>query len=203
MTLSLEWIDDREGGGGAREEAWVDTLETLLRIAGQQEGMARGIVTLTFTDDEGIRDLNRQYRGIDKPTDVLSFSLLEGEEPDIRYDGEYETAVDAGAAGEAGDAGEDGGTSEDDAGSAQTWRDVDSGAEEIDIFADLLGDVIISVPRAEAQAAEYGHSFERELGFLFVHGFLHLLGYDHADEEQEKEMFAIQEAVLQEAGLLR
>jgi probable rRNA maturation factor len=181
MTLSLEWIDEREGGAGSKEEQWMDILEKLLHIAGRREEITDGIVTLTLTDDKGIQELNRQYRGLDKPTDVLSFSLVEGEEPNIQFNDEYEASED-GVEGE------------------QSW------ADEADIgnpYADLLGDIVISVPRAEAQAADYGHSLERELGFLFVHGFLHLLGYDHGDEELEREMFAKQDEVLQEAGLTR
>jgi len=178
MTLSLEWIDEREGGAGEREEKWMDLLEKLLVVAGRKEEVERGIVTLTLTDDEGIRELNRQYRGLDKPTDVLSFSMLEGEQADIRYEDEYESSEEEGGG----------------------WEDEGQAG---DPFSDLLGDIVISVPRAEAQAAEYGHSFERELGFLFVHGFLHLLGYDHGNEEEEKAMFAKQEEVLQEAGLTR
>ncbi|MFB9280050.1 rRNA maturation RNase YbeY [Cohnella cellulosilytica] len=178
MTLSLEWIDEREGGAGQREEQWMEALEKLLAIAGRKEEVERGIVTLTLTDDEGIRELNRQYRDLDKPTDVLSFSLLEGEQADIRYEDEYESSAEG----------------------EESWEDDDKAG---DPFSDLLGDIVISVPRAEAQAAEYGHSFERELGFLFVHGFLHLLGYDHGDEEEERLMFAKQEEVLREAGLVR
>jgi len=178
MTLSLEWIDEREGGAGEREEKWMDLLEKLLRVAGEKEDVKRGIVTLTLTDDEGIRELNRQYQGLDKPTDVLSFSMIEGEQANIRYEDEYESSEEG----------------------ADDWRDEDQAG---DPFSDMLGDIVISVPRAEAQAEEYGHSFERELGFLFVHGFLHLLGYDHGDEEQESEMFAKQEEVLLEAGLTR
>jgi probable rRNA maturation factor len=75
--------------------------------------------------------------------------------------------------------------------------------EELDQFPNMLGDIIISVPRAQAQAEEYGHSLERELGFLVVHGFLHLLGYDHGTEAEEREMFGRQEEVLQKIGLTR
>ncbi|GAF65954.1 rRNA maturation RNase YbeY [Alkalihalobacillus trypoxylicola] len=67
----------------------------------------------------------------------------------------------------------------------------------------VLGDIIIAVPRLEEQAKEYGHSFERELGFLVVHGFLHLLGYDHETEEEEKRMFSKQESILENYGLTR
>jgi probable rRNA maturation factor len=67
----------------------------------------------------------------------------------------------------------------------------------------VLGDIIISIPKAIEQAEEYGHSFLRELGFLAVHGFLHLLGYDHMTEEDEKEMFTLQKEILDEYGLKR
>jgi probable rRNA maturation factor len=67
----------------------------------------------------------------------------------------------------------------------------------------VLGDIIISVPKAIEQAEEYGHSFLRELGFLAVHGFLHLLGYDHMTAEEEKEMFTLQKDILGEYGLKR
>ena len=81
------------------------------------------------------------------------------------------------------------------------------GEGEIEILdADIpsmLGDIIISVQRATEQAEAYAHSFERELCFLAVHGFLHLLGYDHGTEKQEKEMFGLQESILQAFGLKR
>jgi probable rRNA maturation factor len=67
----------------------------------------------------------------------------------------------------------------------------------------VLGDIIISIPKAIEQAEEYGHSFLRELGFLAVHGFLHLLGYDHMTEKDEKEMFTLQKEILDEYGLER
>lgn len=67
----------------------------------------------------------------------------------------------------------------------------------------VLGDIIISVPKAMEQAEEYGHPFVRELGFLAVHGFLHLLGYDHMTEEEEKEMFSLQKEILNDYGLAR
>ncbi|UOR12276.1 rRNA maturation RNase YbeY [Halobacillus amylolyticus] len=67
----------------------------------------------------------------------------------------------------------------------------------------MLGDIVVSVDKAKEQAEDYGHSLERELGFLALHGFLHLLGYDHIDEADEKEMFARQEEILHEYGLKR
>ncbi|MFS0861601.1 rRNA maturation RNase YbeY [Fredinandcohnia sp. 179-A 10B2 NHS] len=81
------------------------------------------------------------------------------------------------------------------------------GEGEIEIIgADLptvLGDIIISIPRAKEQAEEYGHSFIRELGFLAVHGFLHLLGYDHESKDEEEIMFSKQKEILEAYGLKR
>ncbi|MNI23890.1 Endoribonuclease YbeY [compost metagenome] len=116
---------------------------------------------------------------MDKPTDVLSFAMQEFGEDELEI--VYEEDEDGEEELEPGEQDED----------------------NEDSFIEPLGDIIISVPRAIAQAEEYGHSVERELGFLFVHGFLHLIGYDHQSEEAEKEMFAKQEQVLQEAGLTR
>jgi len=67
----------------------------------------------------------------------------------------------------------------------------------------MLGDIVISVPTAKRQAKEYGHSLEREIAFLAVHGFLHLIGYDHMTEEEETEMFSRQNAILEQIGLTR
>ncbi|MFT8320500.1 MAG: rRNA maturation RNase YbeY [Bacillus sp. (in: firmicutes)] len=67
----------------------------------------------------------------------------------------------------------------------------------------MLGDIIISIDKAHEQALEYGHSYKRELGFLSVHGFLHLLGYDHLTKEEEDVMFSLQKEILDEFGLKR
>ena len=81
------------------------------------------------------------------------------------------------------------------------------GEDEIQIIGDemprVLGDIVISIPKAHEQAEEYNHSFMRELGFLTVHGFLHLLGYDHETSEDEKEMFTRQKDILEQYGLSR
>lgn len=166
MTMVLEWLDERESGAEPPAERWIPLLERLLELAAEEEGVGDGVVSLTFTDDEGIRELNRQFRGVDKPTDVLSFPLREAgaDEPAIVWDDDGPDAAEGG---------------------------------------EPLGDIVISLPRALAQAAEYGHSPEREIGFLFVHGFLHLLGYDHDTAEREREMFDRQERVLAKAGLTR
>jgi probable rRNA maturation factor len=131
-------------------------VEQVLSRAGTEMGQA-GEVSVTFVSDEEIHALNLEYRGVDRPTDVLSFSQLEGEQELAFPDG-----VPA-----------------------------------------LLGDIVISVPTALHQAEEYGHTLQREVAFLLVHGFLHLIGYDHQDEESEQEMIRIQESVLGNLGLAR
>ncbi|MEH7341310.1 rRNA maturation RNase YbeY [Priestia megaterium] len=81
------------------------------------------------------------------------------------------------------------------------------GEDEMQVIGDelprVLGDIVISIPKAHEQAEEYNHSFMRELGFLTVHGFLHLLGYDHETSEDEKEMFTRQKDILEQYGLSR
>jgi len=162
MGLTLEWSNEQEAI--EIQDAWIGRLKELLRLAGEAEGVADGEVALTFVDDARIHELNREYRGIDRPTDVLSFSMLEGDEPDIVFD------------------------------------DPEDGESAL---SGMLGDIVISLERAKAQSEEYGHSLEREIGFLFVHGFLHLLGYDHETPEDEAVMFAKQEEILRRAGLTR
>lgn len=176
--LKLEWLNEQDVMPISPE--LIDRLDQLLLIAGEQEQLTEGEISLTFVDDEQIHELNKQYRGIDRPTDVLSFAIRElGEdELEIIYDvEEYE---------------------END-GNEDHLDDDESGEAVIE----PLGDIIISIPTAIAQAEEYGHSIEREIGFLFIHGLLHLIGYDHDDEAEEKEMFSRQEQILNKAGLTR
>ncbi|MNM10101.1 Endoribonuclease YbeY [compost metagenome] len=163
MSLQLVWNNEQQEMEIG--ESLISLLEQILEKAGKLEGVDEGEVDLTFVDNERIHELNREYRGIDRPTDVLSFALNESgeDEPEIVYE-------------------------------------VEDSSEDI---PDMLGDIIISVTRAKEQAEEYGHSLERELGFLFVHGFLHLLGYDHQDEASEAEMMGKQEQVLSQVGLTR
>ncbi|SFS61575.1 rRNA maturation RNase YbeY [Paenibacillus sp. 453mf] len=164
MSVQLAWDNNQEQYNISDE--LISLLTQLLEKAAEMEGVDEGEVALTFVNDEEIHELNKEYRGIDRPTDVLSFAMNEtlDEELDIVYELEEGESVDV---------------------------------------PDVLGDIIISVPTAIAQSEEYGHSVERELGFLFVHGFLHLLGYDHQDETSEAEMMGKQEAVLASVGLTR
>lgn len=176
--VSLEWNNEQEQMQIG--DSLIAKLEQLLALAAEAENVEAGEVSLTFVDDASIHELNKQYRGIDKPTDVLSFAMSEmgDDEIDINYDDLEEVELDQDdAEDEAGDDRSDGG--------------------------EPLGDIIISVERAVLQSEEYGHSVEREIGFLFVHGFLHLIGYDHGSEAEEKEMFAKQENILLKAGLTR
>ena len=75
--------------------------------------------------------------------------------------------------------------------------------DEGNLDPDELGDIVISLERAKLQAEEYGHSIERELAFLTAHSMLHLFGYDHIEEDEQKEMFAKQEEILKKLGLTR
>lgn len=165
MSLQLAWSNEQSEY--EIQESLITLLESALQKAGEAEGVMDGEVALTFVDDEQIHELNRDYRGIDRPTDVLSFAMNDtiDDELEIVY------ALEEG--------------------------------EEMEEVPEVLGDIIISIPRAKLQSEEFGHSLEREIGFLFVHGFLHLLGYDHQDQAAEDEMIGKQEAVLVQVGLNR
>lgn len=165
MSLELAWSNEQDKM--EIDEHLIDLLNKALQIAAEAEGISEGEVALTFVDDEAIHELNRDYRGIDRPTDVLSFAMNESMDDELEI--VYELEED----------------------------------EEVDGLTDVLGDIIISVDRAKLQSEDYGHSLEREIGFLFVHGFLHLIGYDHQDAESEAEMMGKQEAALARVGLMR
>ena len=109
--------------------------------------------SVIIIDNERIHEINKTYRGIDRPTDVISFALEENENYQVQER--------------------------------------------------LLGDIYISIDKVYEQAKEYGHSVKRELFFLVTHGFLHLLGYDHMDKDEEKEMFDLQEKILDGYGVKR
>ena len=110
------------------------------------------VVSVSFIDNEEIHKINKEYRKIDRPTDVISFAFLDNEDRAKEY-----------ASG----------------------------------MPVILGDIYISLDKADEQAKEYGHSMKRELCFLFVHGLLHLLGYDHMTKEDEEIMFPLQDKILE------
>ena len=118
-------------------------------------------VSITLTTPENIRKFNKEYRNIDKETDVLSFPMFEKEEIDEKIK--------------------------------------NNDFENIDI----LGDMIISIPKVQEQAIEYGHSFERELAYMVVHSFYHLMGYDHIKEEDKLVMRPKEEFVLNNLDIRR
>ena len=132
----------------------IDELPKLIDYMIKFEKLDNLIFNVIIVDNEYIHKLNRDYRNIDRPTDVITFAL------------------------------EDNGKIELEGGR-------------------VLGDIYISIDKAKEQAKEYNHSLKRELSFLMVHGFLHLLGYDHMNEEDEKVMFGKQKEVLDDYGITR
>ena len=125
----------------------------LLVFALKKENLDNVEFNIIIVDNNKIRKINKEYRGIDKETDVISFALEDNDNIKLPYR--------------------------------------------------LLGDIYISIDKASVQAVEYGHSLLRELGFLSIHGLLHLLGYDHMNEKDEKIMFDRQELILNEFGIIK
>lgn len=134
----------------------IPAIEAAAAKVSELYGLEAAELSVTLTDNRHIQAINRQYRGIDRPTDVISFAFNESEEPKIQ-----------------------------------------------DAEVNVLGDIIISLERAAEQAAEYGHSYRREVAFLTVHGLLHLLGYDHMEDEERQEMEEEQRAVMEALGISR
>ena len=143
--------------------SWEDIVKKVFEECFKEEGLqdSKLYITVTFTNPENIQSINKEYRNIDKPTDVLSFPMFEKEELDKKIQQkEFE-------------------------------------------YPDILGDIVISIPKVEEQAKEYGHSFERELSYMLVHGFYHLMGYDHMEEEDKKEMRTKEEKILKTLNIVR
>jgi len=146
MELSFEFINQTNENIEEYEQLFTDIIHTtskLLKIEDEIE------LSCIIVNNDEIHKINREYRNIDRPTDVISFA--------------YE----------------------------------DDEIFEIDGMPRQLGDIFISIDKAKEQAKEYGHSFKREFCFLFTHGLLHLLRYDHVEDEEEAEMmFGLQEVIL-------
>lgn len=126
-------------------------------------------VSVLLTDNEQIHRINKEHRGIDRPTDVLSFPMV-----DYRAPADFEPLEEA----------------------SEDYFNFETG--EL-----VLGDIIISVDKVYEQAESYGHSLERELGFLVAHSMLHLFGYDHMEEEERMQMEARQREILNGLSILR
>ncbi len=164
MSLWIEWeVEVPELTRMSWETLFGKVTEAALK---EEQVSVPCEISLTLTTPEAIQEINRDFRGIDRVTDVLSF-------PQFEYDGK-------------------------DAASFLSSAEVDPDTNEV-----LLGDIVICLERARQQAEEYGHSLERELGFLAAHSMLHLMGYDHMVESEEKIMFAKQEEILASVGLTR
>ena len=118
-------------------------------------------ITVTLTNPENIRKINKEYRNIDRATDVLSFPMFEKDELEEKIE-------------------------------KKEFK-----------YEDVLGDLIISVEKVREQAIEHGHSFERELSYMLVHGFYHLMGYDHIKEEDKRKMRPKEEKILNDLNILR
>ena len=160
--MDLEIVDQTEQGV---PEERVTMVREILEFAGKTIKLPENTeMSLTFMNNEGIRKLNRDYRGVDKATVVISFAIEE--DPDD----EVEIVMD------------------------------DELRQEIPMN---IGDIMISVDKVADQAEYLGHSYDRELGFLAVHGFLHLNGYDHMEPADEKVMFDLQRKILDDYGLTR
>lgn len=133
----------------------LELVKKVLEFGMKKEKLNNTSFNVIIVDNNYIHELNKNYRDIDRETDVITFALED--EDSVKLPGDMR----------------------------------------------ILGDIYISIDKARSQAIEYGHSFEREICFLAVHGFYHLLGYDHMNEEEEKVMFGKQEEVLSEYGVTR
>lgn len=145
--MELDFVNQGPASYDAYEKIYRDLYERVFSHLGLKGNY---FTDVTIVNDEEIHKINREYRKVDRPTDVISFAFLDDKNEIPQKDGS----------------------------------------------PICLGEIIVSYERAEAQAKEYGHSLLREMSFLFVHGMLHLLGYDHMSKEQEVVMFKLQDEIL-------
>ena len=148
-------FDDRQTYKKIDEDILDKVERVMLAVLDYEDYDDNYEVSLSFVDNEEIRNLNRDFRNIDRVTDVLSFPMLSDDEFDIEYEEES------------------------------------------------LGDRVISIQRADEQAEEFDHSLEREICFLVCHSMFHLLGYDHMEEEEAKDMHRREEEVLNGLDITR
>lgn len=149
--------------GVEENKEYDEVIKKVLTKCFEEENLENSklYITVTLTTPENIRKINKEYRNIDRATDVLSFPMFEKDELEEKIknnDFEHE---------------------------------------------DVLGDLIISIEKVREQAEEYGHSFERELSYMLVHGFYHLMGYDHIKEEDKRKMRPKEEKILNDLKILR
>ena len=166
MTFFVENETDADFGFDPEELIKKVCIEA---FSSEKAPVDDSMVTVVITDSDGIKELNSSYRGIDAPTDVLSFPGLDFETPSD-FDIPDEKKAD--------------------------YTDPETG--EL-----VLGDIVLNADKIFSQAEEYGHSVMREMAFLVAHSCLHLCGYDHMTEDEEKIMFSKQEAILESLGITR
>ena len=145
------------------KEEYKKVIEKVLSQCFKEEKLENSklCVTVTLTTPKTIQEINKQYRNIDRATDVLSFPMFEKDELDKKIQtSDFENE-------------------------------------------DILGDIVVSVDKVKEQAIEYGHSFERELSYMIVHGFYHLMGYDHIEENDKKVMRKKEENILEKLSISR
>lgn len=165
MTIQIDYETEKQIGIEYKE-----LIEKVIEAAMDYEKCPyEAEVNVILTDNEEIHILNKEHRGIDAPTDVLSFPAVDFQTPS-----DFERLEDY----------------------VLDYFNPDTG--EL-----ILGDIVISVEKVQAQAEEYGHSKERELGFLVAHSMLHLFGYDHMEEQEREEMEEKQREILEGIGLKR
>ena len=155
--FEIQYLDIEENK--EYEEIIKKVVEECFKVEGLED--SKLYISITLTTPENIRKYNKEYRNIDKETDVLSFPMFEKDELDNMI------------------------------------RNKDF--ENIEI----LGDMVISIPQVEVQAKEYGHSFERELAYMVVHSFYHLMGYDHIEEADKEVMRPKEENILNRLNITR
>ena len=145
------------------KEEYKEVIEKVLSQCFKEEKLENSklCVTVTLTTPKTIQEINKQYRNIDRATDVLSFPMFEKDELDKKIqENDFENE-------------------------------------------DILGDIVVSVEKVKEQAVEYGHSFKRELSYMIVHGFYHLMGYDHIEEDNKKIMRKKEETILEKLCISR
>ena len=145
------------------KEEYKNVIEKVLSQCFKEEKLedSKLCVTVTLTTPKTIQEINKQYRNIDRATDVLSFPMFEKDELDKKIqENDFENE-------------------------------------------DILGDIVVSVEKVKEQAVEYGHSFKRELSYMIVHGFYHLMGYDHIEEDDKKIMRKKEETILEKLCISR
>lgn len=159
--MDLEIYDKTKDGV---DQKYIDLVEDVLQFASKVLELKDNTeMSVTFVNNDEIKEINSKYRGVDRATDVISFAIEDGED-------DFPLIMD------------------------------DEMAAEI---PENIGDIFVSIDKVAEQAEFLDHSYERELGFLVVHGFLHLNGYDHMKQEDEDVMFPLQRKIMDDYGLKR